>query len=64
MINDDNTVNLDLEGIVAVMEGFWVASEGRGTFDDQVESLNLLILVSHVGIIQVSQDTNQGFRSR
>ena len=29
MINDDKTVNIDQEGIVAVSDGFWVATEGR-----------------------------------
>ena len=32
LINDDNTVNIDPEGIAATGDGFlWIASEGRGT---------------------------------
>lgn len=58
LINDDKTVNLDLEGIVAVDDGFWVVHEGRGTIDEEkrpIESINLLIHVNYVGVITVSQ---------
>ncbi|EJK46736.1 hypothetical protein THAOC_34583 [Thalassiosira oceanica] len=55
LINDDKTVNLDLEGIVAVDDGFWVVHEGRGTIDEEkrpIESINLLIHVNYVGVIK------------
>jgi len=55
MINDDNTVNIDAEGIVATESGFWVASEGRGTFGDAsrpIESLNFLFRLDKKGVIE------------
>jgi len=55
LINDDRTVNLDLEGIAATEEGFWVVSEGRGTVGDEgrpVESLNLLLRLDPDGVIE------------
>ncbi len=51
MINVDKTVNLDQEGIVAVEDGFWIASEGGGTAPS-VTSHNLLFKVNMLGIIQ------------
>lgn len=54
-VNDDATVNLDLEGItLGERKSFWVVSEGRGTVGDArrpVESLNLLIQVDRRGNI-------------
>eukprot|EP00580_Thalassiosira_gravida_P016275 CAMPEP_0201663340 /NCGR_PEP_ID=MMETSP0494-20130426/5175_1 /ASSEMBLY_ACC=CAM_ASM_000839 /TAXON_ID=420259 /ORGANISM="Thalassiosira gravida, Strain GMp14c1" /LENGTH=831 /DNA_ID=CAMNT_0048141913 /DNA_START=276 /DNA_END=2772 /DNA_ORIENTATION=+ len=55
MINDDKTVNLDSEGIVATSSGFWIASEGRGTVgddDEPIESLNLLFKLDTDGVIE------------
>lgn len=59
LLNDDKTVNLDLEGIDLVSDeisdGFWLVSEGRGTVGDPdrpVESPNLLIRVSEDGVIE------------
>ena len=55
MINADNTVNIDSEGIVATPSGFWVASEGKGTKGDsdrQVESLNFLFRLNMDGVIE------------
>ena len=51
LINSDKTVNLDQEGIVAVVDGFWIAHEGAGSKPD-VGSLNLLIKVNTTGIIK------------
>ncbi len=55
LVNADDTVNLDLEGIaLASAGGFWLASEGAGTVgdDDQpVESPNLLLQVDASGAI-------------
>lgn len=51
MINDDGTVNLDQEGILAVEDGFWIASEGGGTAPS-VSSHNLLFKVNLLGVIQ------------
>jgi hypothetical protein len=48
LLNDDKTVNLDLEGIDVIEGGFWVCSEGRGNFNDTVspfETPNLIIRV-------------------
>ncbi|MGB3518969.1 MAG: esterase-like activity of phytase family protein, partial [Elainellaceae cyanobacterium] len=49
LINDDNTVNIDPEGIAATGDGFlWIASEGAGTVGDPdrpIESLNFLFKV-------------------
>lgn len=55
IMNVDRTVNLDLEGIAAVEDGFWVVSEGRGTVNDTsrpLEMPNLLLHVDTDGIIQ------------
>lgn len=50
LINDDNTVNIDPEGIAATGDGFlWIASEGAGTVGDPdrpIESLNFLFKVN------------------
>lgn len=46
LFNEDATVNLDLEGIAATKDGFWLVSEGSGTVGDEsrpINSLNLLI---------------------
>jgi len=59
MINDDDTVNIDSEGIAAYkfatgLTGFWIAHEGRGTIDDSkrpVESHNLLLFIDGDGVI-------------
>ena len=56
MINPDNTVNLDPEGIATLADGsFIIAHEGRGTVGDTsrpVESPNLLLHVASDGIIK------------
>ena len=55
MINEDDTVNIDQEGIVAVEGGFWIAHEGRGTAGSEsrpVESLNFLFKVDMEGVIE------------
>lgn len=56
LVNDDATVNLDLEGIAVRAEGgFWLASEGRGSVDDPrrpVASLNLLLRTAGDGTIE------------
>jgi hypothetical protein len=55
LVNDDATVNLDMEGIaVSKNGGFWVCSEGAGTVGDAsfpVTSLNYLIKVDASGVI-------------
>lgn len=55
-VNDDMTVNVDLEGIaVSAQGGFWLASEGSGTVGDEsrpVTSLNYLFKVSATGVIE------------
>jgi len=55
LINADNTVNIDPEGITLGSDGsFWIASEGSGTVGDSsrpVESLNMLLNVSAQGDI-------------
>lgn len=54
IVNDDKTVNVDLEGIAPVEGGFWLCSEGRGTFDDAdrpLEMPNLLLMVDTEGVI-------------
>lgn len=55
LVNDDATVNLDLEGIaVSKKGGFWVCSEGAGNFGDAsrpVTSLNYLLKVDSTGAI-------------
>ena len=56
MVNNDQTVNLDPEGIAVRSEGgFWVASEGRGTIgstEKPFETLNLLLQVDKDGVIE------------
>ncbi|TPV97005.1 MAG: esterase-like activity of phytase family protein [Myxococcales bacterium FL481] len=56
MINDDKTVNLDSEGIaVASGGGFWIASEGAGTWDDEarpINSRNFVLKVTDAGVIE------------
>lgn len=55
MINDDGTVNLDLEGIAMDDDGnFYVVSEGKGTKgggDDEVSKINLIFHVTKEGVI-------------
>lgn len=55
LINDDDTVNLDPEGIAASPSGgFWIASEGNGTVGDgdrPVESLNMVVKTDAQGAI-------------
>lgn len=55
LVNADDTVNLDLEGIaLAGAGGFWLVSEGAGTIGDAdrpVESPNLLLQVDATGAI-------------
>ncbi|MEL7450003.1 MAG: esterase-like activity of phytase family protein [Pseudomonadota bacterium] len=56
LVNDDLTVNIDIEGLAARENGgFWVASEGVGTVGDParpVEALNLLLEVAADGTIE------------
>ncbi|CAB9496381.1 alkaline phosphatase [Seminavis robusta] len=56
LINDDNTVNIDPEGIaVSHKGGFWLAHEGRGTVGDgarPVESPNVLFKLSEEAVIE------------
>jgi hypothetical protein len=57
MINADNTVNIDPEGIaVATDGGFWVASEGSGTIGDTdsrpINSYSLLFKTDPNGVIE------------
>ena len=55
MVNDDYTVNIDQEGIVAVPDGFWIATEGSGTIDDPkrpIKSLALLWKTDMKGVLQ------------
>ncbi len=66
LVNADQTVNLDLEGIaVSAAGGFWLASEGRGTVGDEdrpFETPNLVLHVTAEGVIdnvvQLPQSTN------
>jgi len=55
LINDDQTVNIDPEGIaVHNGGGFWVVSEGAGTIGDPerlIESLNFLFKLDEHGVI-------------
>ncbi len=57
LINSDNTVNIDPEGIAADGNGiFYIASEGRGNYGDAederpVESLNFIFKVDTAGVI-------------
>lgn len=56
LINDDNTVNLDPEGLARRADGgFWLASEGSGTVGDDgrpVKSLDWLFKVAEDGTIE------------
>ncbi len=56
LINDDNTVNIDPEGVAVANDGgFWVVSEGSGTVGDSgrpVNSLNFLIKTDANGVIE------------
>ena len=63
LINDDNTVNLDLEGVAVRRNGgFWFVSEGSGNLNDGVsdpgdrpfESPNLLIRTNRNGRITLA----------
>jgi len=66
LVNSDNTVNLDLEGItVSAAGGFWLVSEGAGTVGDvdrPVTSVNLLLHVMPDGtidsVVRLPTDTN------
>ncbi len=54
-VNDDGTVNLDPEGIATrKYGGFWITSEGAGTFDDEgrpITSNNLIVGADKYGNI-------------
>lgn len=57
MINADNSVNIDPEGIAQSADGgFWVASEGAGTINDiesrPIEKLNFLFKLDGQGQIE------------
>ena len=57
MINADNSVNLDPEGIAKSADGgFWIASEGAGTVteteDRPIEKLNFLFKTDADGVIE------------
>ncbi len=55
MVNDDKTVNIDQEGIVAVSDGFWIATEGSGTIDDPkrpIKTRSLLFKTDKNGVIE------------
>ncbi|MEM7435025.1 MAG: esterase-like activity of phytase family protein [Myxococcota bacterium] len=56
LINTDNTVNIDPEGVaVASTGGFWVASEGAGTVGDEdrpITSLNFIFKTDDDGVIE------------
>ena len=56
LINDDNTVNIDPEGIaVSSKGGFWLAHEGSGTIGDEArpfESPNLLFKLDETATIE------------
>ncbi|CAJ1961319.1 unnamed protein product [Cylindrotheca closterium] len=57
IMNNDKTVNLDLEGIEAVDDGFWLVSEGSGTVDDAarpVTTPNLLLKVDAAGVVNTA----------
>jgi hypothetical protein len=55
LVNDDDTVNLDPEGVAVRQDGgFWIASEGIGSIDDPsrpVEAPNLLVRTDDAGVI-------------
>ncbi len=56
MINSDNTINIDPEGIAKASDGgFWVASEGSGTVGESsrpVNSHNLVFKTDADGVIE------------
>jgi len=56
MINQDKTVNLDLEGIAQASDGgYWLASEGSGTIGDTdrpINSLNFIFKTDEQGTIE------------
>jgi len=57
MINDDDTVNIDPEGVAVASDGgFWVASEGSGTKSDTanrpINSLNFIFKTDANGSIE------------
>ena len=57
LLNDDMTVNLDLEGIDVIEDGsgFWICSEGRGTVADAArpyETPNLIVRLSETAEIE------------
>lgn len=56
MVNADKSVNLDIEGLTRVKDGFWIASEGAGTMnevgDRPIEKLNMLIKIDFFGTIE------------
>jgi DNA-binding beta-propeller fold protein YncE len=56
LINDDQTVNIDPEGIAIRKEGgFWLVSEGSGTVGDPdrpITSLNFLFHIDEHGVIK------------
>ncbi len=56
MINEDNTVNIDPEGIAKASDGgFWIASEGSGTIGDSsrpINSLNFIFKTDAQGVIE------------
>lgn len=56
LINTDNSVNIDPEGVaVASAGGFWIASEGSGTIGDEarpINSLNFVFKTDASGVIE------------
>jgi len=56
LVNDDNTVNIDQEGIAADGKGnFYIASEGKGTIgdiDEPFKYFNYILKVNTAGVIQ------------
>lgn len=56
LINDDDTVNIDPEGIAISKDGgFWLVSEGSGTVGDPerpITSLNFLFKLDDYGVIK------------
>ncbi len=56
LINDDNTINVDPEGIAAATDGgFWIASEGNGTIDEAarpLKFLNFIFKTDAAGVIE------------
>lgn len=55
IVNEDMTINIDPEGVtVSYKGGFWIASEGSGTFGDAARPIlhpNMLLKVETTGII-------------